>query len=113
MNSFAFCRYDAVQSGKSLPISSKNLLSSEDALTAACFVLVPDFGYYLTLKMEAVCSSETSINVHQTTQCHILEDSYLQYKTWRGQNNVSIVQTYRILAYFLTLQRIDLPLTIL
>jgi hypothetical protein len=31
--------------------------------------------YTLILKMEAVLSSETSVNFYQTTQCHIPNDS--------------------------------------
>lgn len=30
---------------------------------------------FSTLKMEAVCSSKTLINLYQTMQCHIPEDS--------------------------------------
>jgi hypothetical protein len=34
--------------------------------------------YSLTLKIEAICSSETSVDIQQTTQNYIPEDSILQ-----------------------------------
>jgi hypothetical protein len=33
--------------------------------------------YYLALMMEAASSSETSVNISQTTRCYIPEDSHL------------------------------------
>jgi hypothetical protein len=35
-------------------------------------------GYSLILKMERVCSPETSVDFHWTTCCYILEDGTLQ-----------------------------------
>jgi hypothetical protein len=34
-------------------------------------------GWFIALLMETVSSSETSINIYQTTQCYIPEDSHL------------------------------------
>jgi hypothetical protein len=34
--------------------------------------------YYLTLKMEATCSSETSIGCQRTTQCFIPRDGFFK-----------------------------------
>jgi hypothetical protein len=45
------------------------------ALVAACFLLTTHFAYALTLKMEAVCSSETSVNFYWATQHYIPVDS--------------------------------------
>jgi hypothetical protein len=47
------------------------------ALLAACFVLVFSLVYSSTLKMEATCSSETSVHFHLTTGCYIPEDRSL------------------------------------
>jgi hypothetical protein len=41
------------------------------------FTLVPCSTHYLTLKMEAICSSETSVDFQQITQCYIPEGSTL------------------------------------
>jgi hypothetical protein len=38
---------------------------------ATCFTLVSFLGYSSTLKMEAICSSETSVNFQQTTRRYI------------------------------------------
>jgi hypothetical protein len=42
-----------------------------------CFMLVSCSAYCLTLKMEAVCSSETSVDFHWIAQCYIPEDRTL------------------------------------
>jgi hypothetical protein len=36
---------------------------SVNQVSFACFLLVSCLAYYSTLKMEAVCSSETSVNI--------------------------------------------------
>jgi hypothetical protein len=36
----------------------------------ACFLLVARLAYFSTLKMEAVCLAETSVNFYQTTRRH-------------------------------------------
>jgi hypothetical protein len=50
-------------------------------ITVAClpfaFTLVSCSAYSLALKMEATCSSETSVDFQQTTQHYIPEDSTL------------------------------------
>jgi hypothetical protein len=43
-------------------------------LFAACFALVSCLAYSSTLKMEAICSSETSVGFHGTTRRYIPED---------------------------------------
>jgi hypothetical protein len=48
------------------------------ALPTACSLLVVCSAYPLTLKMEAIYSTEVLINFYQTTQCHIPEDNTLQ-----------------------------------
>jgi hypothetical protein len=48
------------------------------ARLAACFMLVSYLSYSLTLKMGAICSSETSVDFHRTTQLYTREDITLQ-----------------------------------
>jgi hypothetical protein len=43
-------------------------------LLPACFMLVSCLAYSSTLKMEVVCSSEMSVDFHQTLQCYTPED---------------------------------------
>jgi hypothetical protein len=50
------------------------------AILVACFMLITCLAYDLTLRMEAVYSSETLVNLYQTTQHQILEESTLQYQ---------------------------------
>jgi hypothetical protein len=47
---------------------------------SACHLLAPWFAEPIssTLKMEAICSSETSVETQQTTRRHIAEDDTLQ-----------------------------------
>jgi hypothetical protein len=47
------------------------------ALLAVCILLVACLAYFSTLKMDAVYSSEMSVNFYQTTWHHIPEDSTL------------------------------------
>jgi hypothetical protein len=49
----------------------------EGALLAACFLLVTSLAYSSTLKIEATCSSEASVDFHRTTQCYNPEDTHL------------------------------------
>jgi hypothetical protein len=44
---------------------------------ATCFLLVTCMVYSSTVKMEAVCSSQTSLNFYQILLCHFPEDSIL------------------------------------
>jgi hypothetical protein len=62
---FYLLGYDTVLSGKS------------KALLAAYFMLVSYMANSSNLKMEVICSSETPINFHWTTQHYIPEDRIL------------------------------------
>jgi hypothetical protein len=53
------------------------VLATPRALLAACFLLVICFTYSSTLEMEAVRSSEASVNFYQITRRHVPEDSVL------------------------------------
>jgi hypothetical protein len=46
-------------------------------LLAACILLVAFLAYFSTLKMDAIFSSEMSVNFYYTTGRHIPEDSIL------------------------------------
>jgi hypothetical protein len=46
------------------------------------YLLVLAETIYLTLKMEAICSSETSVATQQTTRRHIPEDDTLQVRKY-------------------------------
>jgi hypothetical protein len=41
------------------------------ALLAICFMVLSCMTYSLTLKMQAMCSSETSVDFQQTTLCYM------------------------------------------
>jgi hypothetical protein len=47
------------------------------ARNQACFMLVSRLAYSSTLKMEAICSSETSVDVHRNARRYIPEDRAL------------------------------------
>jgi hypothetical protein len=47
--------------------------SERFVLLATCFLLVPCLAYFLTLKMEAACSSEMSVNVQRAIRHYISE----------------------------------------
>jgi hypothetical protein len=61
--------------GETSPPSSwsKHKLSKKPA-----FTLISCLAYFWTLKTEAICSSETSVDSQQTTWCYIPEDGTLQ-----------------------------------
>jgi hypothetical protein len=50
-------------------------------LLAACSILVSRLAYYFTLKMEAICFPETSVELQRTARLHIPEDKLFFYKT--------------------------------
>jgi hypothetical protein len=51
--------------------------NQHEAEIATCFTLVSCLAYFLTLKMEAVCSTKKLVGFAQTTQCYIPEDRTL------------------------------------
>jgi hypothetical protein len=51
---------------------------------SSAFTLVSCFAYSSTMKTEATCSSETSVDFQRTTQCYIAEDRTLH--THRCEN---------------------------
>jgi hypothetical protein len=60
------------------PLANLVLFRKVLALLAACFMLVSCTAYSSTLKMEAICSSEMSVDFHRTTWRYIPEDRILQ-----------------------------------
>jgi hypothetical protein len=69
-----FCLiYNAMQSDESQLMFSRNLphpSSGSKSKHAACFMLVSCLAYYLTLKMEVICSSKALVNFLWTTSLH-------------------------------------------
>jgi hypothetical protein len=58
----------------------KNTLSKNPALLATCWFIAQLI--FLTLQMEAICSSETSIDTQQTTLHYIPEDGTLHIQSY-------------------------------
>jgi hypothetical protein len=54
-------------------LQGRRVSKKQGARRAACLLLVSCFAYTSTLKMEAICSSESSIDSNQTTRCYIPE----------------------------------------
>jgi hypothetical protein len=52
-------------------MSQKELHEADSKLLPTCFVLVSSLAYSSALKMEATCTSETSVDFHRTTRCYI------------------------------------------
>jgi hypothetical protein len=67
---------------------SKNKPSKKHALRATCFTLVSWLGYSSTLKMEAPCFSETSIDFRRTTRRCIPEDMTGNRQTLRSRVSI-------------------------
>jgi hypothetical protein len=55
----------------------------------ACSLLVSCLTYTEILKMEAIYSSESSVNFYRTTRCHIPEDGTLQIIYYAIRNGLS------------------------
>jgi hypothetical protein len=72
--------YNAVYTVESQPTFRRNIspLSSGLCLPPA-FTLVSWSAYSSTLNLEAICSSETSVNFRRTTRRYIAEDSTLRF----------------------------------
>jgi hypothetical protein len=56
---------------------SDNILLNIDNLLDTCFLFVDSLPYFSLLKMEAVCSSETSVNFYSTTRGYIKYVGYI------------------------------------
>jgi hypothetical protein len=53
------------------------------SLLATCFFLATGLAYFLTLKMEAVCSSEMSVQIYWMMWCYIPEVLFKMLKYLR------------------------------
>jgi hypothetical protein len=60
------------------------------AETATCLLAGLAEMFSSTLKMEAICSSETSVASQQTTRRHIPEDDTLQCITYFSHHNLCV-----------------------
>jgi hypothetical protein len=73
----------------------KNKPSKKPDLLATCFTLVSCLAYSSTLTMEAICSSETSVDFQRTARRYISKDRTLYFRdVWSVQiktkcNNVT------------------------
>jgi hypothetical protein len=76
---------------------SKNKPSKKPAwkLVASTTTLVSCSPYSLTLKMEAICSSETLVDFQQTTFHYIPEDNTLHNHAARTSNPTNIIIVYK------------------
>jgi hypothetical protein len=70
---FYLLGYNAVQSVENQTTFRRNILLSSSEFVL-CFLLVSCWAYSSTLKMEATCSSETSIDFERTTHQYIAQD---------------------------------------
>jgi hypothetical protein len=60
--------------GGKLRLHHQSRKISQATLLATFFMPISSLAYSSTLKMDAICSSETSIDFQQTTWCYIFED---------------------------------------
>jgi hypothetical protein len=70
------------------------------ALLAASFTPLSCLAYFLTLKMETTCSSETSVDFQWTTQHYIRED-----RTLRTSSTLHGVMPQKIVLFIATIVR--------
>lgn len=55
-------------------VARSDIVEPTEVTAAACFMQVSSLAYSSTAKMEAKCSSETSVHFHRTTSHYISED---------------------------------------
>jgi hypothetical protein len=84
VDEFYLLGHNAVQSVESEPTFRRNMLppsagskNKPRALLATSITLISFLAYSFTLKMEAACSSETSVDTQRTTRRYIPEDRTL------------------------------------
>jgi hypothetical protein len=83
--------YNAMQSGEVHPCFGKNILPLFSRLKSkprkgANTLVAAYLAYFPTLKVEAACSSKTSINFYQTIQNHISGNSTLHSHSHENLN---------------------------
>jgi hypothetical protein len=54
----------------------------------AFFMVASYFAYSSTLKMESICSSETSVDFHRTTRRYVAEDGRTAHRLMALENSV-------------------------
>jgi hypothetical protein len=69
-------------------MSARNQRASRWKMLATCFHTGSCSVYSSTLKMEAICSSETSADIQWTTRRYIPEDNNRQYQRYLPKNDV-------------------------
>jgi hypothetical protein len=69
-----------------------------------CFMLVSylAYSYTLTLKIEATCSSETSVDFQRTTRCYILGDRTLHNNCCKNVKFYVLGRIYRDRTHFMS-----------
>jgi hypothetical protein len=72
-------------------------LAFSSAVLATCFTLVSFLAYSSTLKMEATCSSEMSLDFQRTTRCYIPEDRTLHNHRCENLRSCVVKQVVPIL----------------
>jgi hypothetical protein len=68
---------------------------------SSAFMLVSCSAYSSTLKMEAICSSETSVDFQRNARRYIPEDSTVlkcvDFKKWKTENSVLFMHTHKVM----------------
>jgi hypothetical protein len=90
-HSYIPCSSSSVQGSKQHS-TLRTLPALHRSSASASFTLVSCVAYYSTMKIEAICSSETSVDVQQTTWCYIPEDRTLEIAIIIGANTVHILR---------------------
>jgi hypothetical protein len=62
-----------------LHLQGRRISRARRLCLSPAYTLVSCAAYSTTLKMDAICSSETSVDFQRTTRCYIPEDSTLQW----------------------------------
>jgi hypothetical protein len=77
----------------SLARNQRESMWQKHGCTWICFQLVSCSAYFSTLKMEAICSSETSLEFQRTTRRYIAKDSALYIKKIKITFDVVLMKT--------------------